>query len=185
MIYIYIYITAQTTTDKIPEEVKDKQVIDKSGYIGQLQKFRPQWNFPENMQLCVIKGDGHCLFRAISMIVNGTQEKWKIYRKLAITQIQNNRSKYAPLVHLEETSNYGNKEYKFLAQHLQALDNFNDEVEFTSWGGQIDIFAIADYLQCRVIVYKGTSRNYKLFYLFIYLFFRVSNTYKILLQKFS
>ena len=129
---------------------------DESGYIGKVEKIRLQWNFPEDMVYSIIKADGHCLFRAIAHIMDGNQENWATYRKIAYNEISNNKRYYSGLVSIDkEDRNFSDKEFKYIADHLDGINNFADSVPESAWGGQLDILAIADNLKAKVVVYKS------------------------------
>jgi hypothetical protein len=45
-----------------------------------------------------VLGDGNCLFRAISLILEGTENKYKKYREIICKSISEDREKLGPFI---------------------------------------------------------------------------------------
>jgi len=91
----------------------------------------------EGFSIIHIEGDGNCLFRSISYLICGNQDKHARYRRLAVQHIKMNRKDFADF--LIETEGEVNK-------YCERM--IKDGV----WGGHLELMALCSVLKCRFVV---------------------------------
>jgi len=96
---------------------------------------------PENYKIIDCKGDGNCLFRAVSVHIYRTQEKHYIIRKLVTNYIQTHKYSFAEFID-ENFEEYISK----LSQNR-------------SWAGDVELEAISELYAKKIEIYKKESNS--------------------------
>jgi len=101
-------------------------------------------NIPTNQPLktCRIEPDGNCLFRSFSQILTGTQENNSQLRAIIVSFILDNGSLL-----------------QSVCTNVEEHINTSKMANHGTWGTEIEIFAMATILNCRIYVYSKHGKD--------------------------
>ena len=123
-----------------PKAIAGRPMYDS---IGKTCRFRPSI-------IETIKGDGNCLFRALSFVVCGHQDNHDHFRQVLCNYIEQNDHMLHPF--LEEGDGRA---------YIQRNDMRNSSKGTLAWGTDVEIQAIAKMCDVDVITYiRGTWLSY-------------------------
>jgi len=94
-----------------------------------------------------IKGDGNCLFRAVSDQLTGCQTEHEIYRNECVLEFTRNADVYAPFLVDESMDDY--------------IEKISDDGE---WGGNLELIALSRRLRVDIIVHQYNRPRFEIHY---------------------
>ena len=89
-----------------------------------------------------VKEDGHCLFHAVSVGVDGYQNNHCFYRQKAVEQLATCLMNYTSwVIHLDDLPADQETRYEinWLGAHLEKIANYEPTVTKSSWGGIFEL----------------------------------------------
>jgi len=100
-----------------------------------------------NLIVREIKGDGNCLFRAVSDQLTGYQTDHKVYRDECVKEYKNNAEGYEPFL-VDET-----------------LEEYREKIsQDGEWGGNLELIALSRRLCIDIIVHQYNRPRFEIHY---------------------
>lgn len=96
----------------------------------------------QSLKTCRITPDGNCLFRSFSQILTGTQENHDLLRATTVSFMMANASLFENVCSSVE-------------EHIST----SKMAQLGNWGTEVEIFAMATILNCRIYVYSKCGND--------------------------
>ena len=133
-----IYLASLSLINAYADQTQASKVLNiNPAYTTTAQLLQSQ-----DRRITSIKGDGNCLFRALSLMVYGTEMLHAKVRELLVAFVRNNANKFR--VYVTEGS---------LEDHILNM-------QYTRiWGTQVELYAVASLFQKEIYIFTPTLRK--------------------------
>ena len=135
---------------KTAKKTKTKIEQTKAGKLNALKNktsrtARAHTKEEDILQTIRVKGDGNCLFRAVSQAVHNNQDHHAELRKQTVSHISQHRDRYGAYVDTE------------MDKHLDNMSHTDGRIE--SYGTDAEVLALAEILQTPIHVYSKAGKE--------------------------
>jgi len=132
-------------------EARNKAKYDRSE-IGRMCKALK----PHGLAVHEVIGDGNCFFRAVSDQLHGHQEEHLALRAQACEYMAANRDYFAPFISEDGDDDFSSDIDVRFDAYLEAM------LEPAEWGGQLEVQALAQALNCSVVMFQSDAPSYRI-----------------------